>query len=57
MRKLEDVGWIKAEKTERDEITELDINAIFKMIDVDKSGSVSRQVSIFIQYYCNYFIF
>ena len=45
MEQLESVGWVKATKKESNEITELDINEIFTMIDVDKSGSVSRRVN------------
>ena len=44
MEQLLSVGWIKATPKESNEITELDINEIFTMIDVDKSGSVSRRV-------------
>ena len=44
MAQLECVGWVKASKKESQEITELDMAEIFNMIDVDKSGSVSRRV-------------
>ena len=51
MEQLESVGWIKATQKESNEITELDINEIFTMIDVDKSGSVSRTVNyMFMKY-------
>ena len=46
MEKLESVGWVKVTQKESNEITELDIKEIFNMIDVDKSGSVSRRVNI-----------
>ena len=45
MEQLESVGWVKVSQLEKNEITELDITEIFKMIDVDKSGSVSRRVN------------
>ena len=46
MGQLESVGWQKVTKKDATEMTELDISKIFKIIDVDKSGSVSRTVSI-----------
>ena len=46
MGQLESVGWQKVTKKDATEMTELDISKIFKIIDVDKSGSVSRMVSI-----------
>ena len=45
MTQLEAVGWVRVQRKESDELTELDIDEIFKMIDVDKSGSISRSVS------------
>ena len=45
MTQLEAVGWVRVQKKESEELTELDIDEIFKMIDVDKSGSISRSVS------------
>ena len=45
MKQLEAVGWVRVKRKESDELTELDIDEIFKMIDVDKSGSISRSVS------------
>lgn len=44
MRQLEGVGWKRVEKKESGELTEIDIDEIFKMIDVDKSGAISRSV-------------
>ena len=44
---LEAVGWVRVQRKKSDELTELDIDEIFKMIDVDKSGSISRSVSLF----------
>ena len=46
MDQLETVGWQNVEKKDGKEMTELDISEIFKMIDVDKSGAVSRRVDI-----------
>lgn len=46
MEELEDVGWRRFEKKEEgDEISDLDIKEMFKMVDVDKSGLVSRRVT------------
>ena len=45
MSQLESVGWVRVERKESEEITELDIDEIFRMIDVDKSGAISRSVS------------
>ena len=45
MEQLESVGWVRVEKKESFEMTELDVDEIFKMIDVDKSGAISRSVS------------
>ena len=47
MNQLESVGWVRVQRKESEELTELDIDEIFKMIDVDKSGSISRSVSLF----------
>ena len=44
MDQLESVGWQKVTRKDAKEMTELDISKVFKMIDVDKSGSVSRTV-------------
>lgn len=45
MEQLESVGWVRVEKRQSAEITQLDVDEIFKMIDVDKSGAISRSVS------------
>jgi len=42
MAELEEAGWRKVQPKKVKEITELDIRAIFRMIDVDKSGNISR---------------
>ena len=47
MKQLEAVGWVRVQRKKPDELPELDIDEIFKMIDVDKSGSISRSVSLF----------
>jgi len=43
MGELEEVGWKKAAQKKKGDITELDIKAIFNLVDVDKSGAVSRR--------------
>ena len=45
MEQLESVGWVRVEKKESFEITQLDVDEIFKMIDVDKSGAITRSLS------------
>ena len=44
MEQLESVGWKKVSDQGTNDMTELDITKIFKMIDVDQSGTVSRMV-------------
>ena len=44
MRELEDVGWVRAEKKKTEELSEMDCDQIFDLIDVDRSGAVSRSV-------------
>ena len=45
MKELEVAGWKKySKKASGGGISELDIKSIFKMVDVDKSGSISRRV-------------
>ena len=43
---LEEAGWKKAKPKKVKEINQFDIKAIFNLVDVDRSGSVSRTVSI-----------
>ncbi|XP_023329128.1 calmodulin [Eurytemora carolleeae] len=43
MRELEEAGWKKAAEKKKEDITETDIKAIFNLVDVDKSGSLSRK--------------
>ena len=51
MEQLESVGWVRVEKKESIEITQLDVDEIFKMIDVDKSGAISRSVSEILDFF------
>ena len=44
MADLEEAGWKKAQPKQSKEITQLDIKSIFKLVDVDCSGWVSRKV-------------
>ena len=55
MEQLESVGWVRVEKKESFEITELDVDEIFKMIDMDKSGAISRSVSLILFFIIFYF--
>merc|ERR1711936_1450226 len=43
MNELETVGWKQAEEKKEEEITEEDIKSIFNLVDIYKSGSVSRR--------------
>ena len=47
MAELEEAGWKKAEEKKKEEITEADMRAIFNLVDIDKSGSVSKRVKQF----------
>merc|ERR1712193_376451 len=42
MAELEDVGWKKAAEKTADQVTDLDFKSIFNLVDIDKSGTVSR---------------
>ena len=45
MKELEAAGWKKyQQKSVSNGVSEMDIKAVFKMVDVDKSGSISRRV-------------
>ena len=44
MEELEAAGWKKAKAKKVNEIRKVDIRAIFNLVDVDRSGSVSRSV-------------
>ena len=45
MAELEEAGWKKAADKKAEEVTEVDIRAIFNLVDMDNSGTVSRTVS------------
>merc|ERR1739838_829664 len=42
MGELEEAGWRKQKPKKGKEITEMDVKAIFRLVDVDKSGNISR---------------
>ena len=46
MAELEQAGWKKAGEKKAEEVTELDIKDIFKLVDMDNSGTVSRTVRL-----------
>ena len=50
MDDLEEAGWTKAKKKAVKEITQTDVKSIFKLVDVDKSGVISRNVSQYKKY-------
>merc|ERR1711962_1685965 len=43
MGELETAGWKKAEEKKEVEVTEDDIRQIFNLVDIDKSGAVTRR--------------
>lgn len=53
MTDLEEAGWKKAQPKKSKEITQLDIKSIFKLVDVDCSGWVSRKVAFVSKYVFN----
>ena len=42
------MGWVRAEKKKTEELTEMDCDQIFDLIDVDHSGAVSRSVGYYV---------
>merc|ERR1739838_460433 len=42
MGELEEAGWRKQKPKKGKDITEMDVKAIFRIVDVDKSGNISR---------------
>merc|ERR1739838_879109 len=42
MAELEEAGWRKLKPKKGKGITEMDVKAIFRLVDVDKSGHISR---------------
>ena len=45
MLELEKAGWKKAQDKSADQVTDVDIKSVFNLVDIDKSGTVSRTVS------------
>ena len=44
MRNLESSGWTKFRQERGSDIRDVDIKAAFKLVDVDKSGEISKIV-------------
>ena len=44
MAELEEAGWKKVADKTADQVTDVDIRSIFNLVDIDKSGTVSRTV-------------
>merc|ERR1711936_1165076 len=42
MKELEEAGWRKAKEKSADQVTDIDIKSVFNLVDIDKSGTVSR---------------
>ena len=45
MGELENAGWKKAKEKAADQVTDVDFKSVFNLVDIDKSGTVSRTVS------------
>ena len=46
MTELEEAGWRKAKDKTADQVTDVDIKSVFNLVDIDKSGTVSRTVGV-----------
>jgi hypothetical protein len=46
MEELEEAGWQKAEEKKEAELTEGDLRQIFNLVDIDKSGAVTKRVNL-----------
>ena len=44
LEELESVGWKRAKAKKVKQINSVDIRAIFNLVDVDRSGSITRTV-------------
>ena len=44
MAELEEAGWKKAKDKPADQVSDVDIKSVFDLVDMDKSGTVSRTV-------------
>ena len=49
MTELEDAGWRKAQDKAADQVTDVDIKSVFNLVDIDKSGTVSRTVGAIVR--------
>ena len=45
METVKEVGWSRFAKKENSDISELDLRTVFKLVDIDNSGNISRTVS------------
>lgn len=45
MEELQQAGWKQAEKKKSQDITEEDLRTIFNLVDIDRSGAVTKRVS------------
>jgi hypothetical protein len=39
------LGWTRFSKKDSSDISEMDMKAVFKLVDMDNSGSISKTVS------------
>ena len=45
MEELQQAGWKQAEPKKSSDITEEDLRTIFNLVDIDRSGAVTKRVS------------
>jgi Ca2+-binding EF-hand superfamily protein len=44
MDTVKELGWSRFSKKENSDISEMDLKAVFKLVDMDNSGNISRTV-------------
>ena len=44
MEEFRSTGWTRFEKKKLKGIHELDVKGVFKLVDIDRSGAISRRV-------------
>jgi hypothetical protein len=45
MDTVKELGWTRFSKKDSSDISEMDMKAVFKLVDMDNSGSISKTVS------------
>jgi hypothetical protein len=49
MDTVKELGWSRFSKKDNPDVSEMDMRAVFKLVDMDNSGNISRTVSYFIR--------